>query len=259
MEEKTNVIYKVKKSTGKTVTIVILLLLLLTALSYIGYTEYQKLLKEDNTLVDENETRNELYYSEVEKIMNQIDMYNNIFKGKYPIDNVNDIDNQLKLQFGIYALQETENIHNYYKIEDIKEMYKNFFVDGFNAVYEDIECPAKDNPLYELNSEKKIYTEVTDHAHGSTTLDIDTYYVKGSIDENVYTIDTNVIFSNYCSDTCNPNGGYYKSYNDVVNGTNPVFYKRSDYKDEKDDLPITTYTFIKEKSNYKLESIKVSN
>ena len=259
MEEKTKVIYKVKKSTGKTVTILILLLLLLTALSYIGYTEYQKLLKEDNTLVDENETRNELYYSEVEKIMNQIDMYNNIFKGKYPIDNVNDIDNQLKLQFGIYALQETENIHNYYKIEDIKEMYKNFFVDGFNAVYEDIECPAKDNPLYELNSEKKIYTEVTDHAHGSTTLDIDTYYVKGSIDENVYTIDTNVIFSNYCSDTCNPNGVYYKSYNDVVNGTNPVFYKRSDYKDEKDALPITTYTFIKENSNYKLESIKVSN
>ena len=58
MEEKTKVIYKVKKSTGKTVTILILLLLLLTALSYIGYTEYQKLLKEDNTLVDENQTRN---------------------------------------------------------------------------------------------------------------------------------------------------------------------------------------------------------
>ena len=121
MEEKTKVIYKVKKSTGKTVAIVILLLLLLITLSYIGYTEYQKLLKEDNTLVDENETRNELYYSEVEKIMNQIDMYNNIFKGKYPIDNVNDIDNQLKLQFGIYALQETENIHNYYKVEDIMD------------------------------------------------------------------------------------------------------------------------------------------
>lgn len=259
MEEKTKIVYKTKKSTGKTVVIVILLLLLLTSLTYIGYTEYQKLLKEDDTLVDKNTKRSELYYSEVETIMNQIDMYNTIFKGKYPINKVDDIDNQLKLQFGIYALQETENIHNYYRIEDIKEMYKNFFVDGFNAVYEDIECPAKDKPLYELSSVKKIYTEVTEHAHGSTTLDINAYFVKGSIDENIYTIDTHLVYSNYCSDTCNPNGGYYKSYNDVVNGTNPEFYKISNYKEVKDDFPITTFTFIKQKGNYKLESIKVSN
>ena len=57
MEEKTKVVYKVKKSTGKTVAIVILLLCLLTALLYIGYTEYQKLIQEDNTLVDDDENR----------------------------------------------------------------------------------------------------------------------------------------------------------------------------------------------------------
>jgi len=112
MEEKAKIVYK--KSTGKTVVIVILILLLLVALSYIGYTKYQELLNKTEPIEDKK--REELYYSEVEDIMNQIDMYNYIFKGTYPIENINDIDNQLKLRFGIYALKETENINNYYNI-----------------------------------------------------------------------------------------------------------------------------------------------
>lgn len=255
MEEKPKIVYKTKKSTGKTVTIVILVLLLLTAVSYIGYIKYQDML-DKKTPIEEDE-REELYYSEVEDIMNQIDMYNYIFKGTYPIEDINDIDNQLKLKFGIYALKETENINNYYKIEDIKEVYKNFFADGFSAVYENIECPAKDDDLYELDTNSKTYTEKGEHSHSVMTLDMDTYFVKGKIEDDKYIIDTNIVYSNYCNDTCNPEGGYYKSYKDVTNGTNPVYYKRSDYKDSKDEFPITTYTFIKSKGRYKLESIRV--
>ena len=63
------------------------------------------------------------------------------------------------------------------------------------------------------------------------TLDMDTYFIKGKIEDDNYIIDTHIVYSNYCNDTCNKEGGYYKSYKDVVNGSNPVYYRRSDYKD----------------------------
>ncbi len=258
MEEKVKVVYKEKKSTGKTISIIILIILLLCSLSYIGYNEYQKLLIDNDNNKEKVVDERELYYSEVETIMNQIDLYNYIFKEAYPINDINSIDNQLKLKFGIYALQEVENINNYYKIEDMEEMYNNYFIDGFNAIYEDIDCIAKDDVLYELNSQTKTYTEKSGHDHDNPTVDIDTYFVEGNIDNNKYIIDTHILYSNYCNGTCNPNGGYYKSYDDAVNGTNPVTYRRSEYKDIKNNLPITTYTFIKKKGRFKLESIDIN-
>lgn len=253
MEERVKVVYKEKKSTGKTISIVILIILLLCSLSYIGYNEYQKLIadNEKEKVVEERQ----LYYSEVETIMSQIELYNYIFKEAYPIEDINSIDNQLKLKFGIYALKEVENINNYYKIEDMEEIYNDYFVDGFNAIYEDINCDAKDDVLYELNDQTKTYTEKSGHEHDNPTVDIDTYFVKGEIDNNEYIIDTHILYSNYCNGTCNPMGGYYKSYNDVVKGTNPVTYRRSEYKNIKDTLPTTVYTFVKEKNRFKLKNI----
>lgn len=255
MEEK-QVIYKIKKSPGKTVAIIILSLLLVISISYILYNEYIKLISSNEE--SKVTVREEMYYSEVSDILEQIDLYNEVFKSAYPINNVNDLDNQLKLKFGVYALKKTENINNYYKIEDMKEIYKNYFIDSFKVIYENIECPNKDKDLYELNSDTKTFIEVDGHEHGIASMDTDTYFVSGKISGNKYIIDTNILYSNYCNGTCNPEGGYYMSYDDAVKGNDPVTYKRSEYIEISDELPVTTFTFIKYKSHYKLESVKIN-
>lgn len=255
MEEKPKIIYKVRKSTGKTVAIVILVLLLLGALSYIGYEKYLEIMENKNNV--EEKAREEMYYSEVEQMMNQIDMYNHVFKSIYPMKDLNNIDNQLKLQFGVYSLKETEKIKNYYKIDDMKEMYNNYFMNGFKAIYENIECPSKDGDLYILNNDTKTYIIDDSHGHGTSTMDTNTYYVSSKIDNNKYVINTHILYSNYCNDTCNPNGGYYKTYNECIKGDNPVAYSEQEYKSVAEELPITTFTFIKEKSNYKLQSVTI--
>lgn len=256
MEEKPQVIYKVRKSTGKTVAIIILILLLLASLSYIGIIKYKELSKKNEN--DEKEMREEMYYSEVENILKQIDMYNQVFKSSYPIQDVNKIDNQLKLQFGILALTKTENIKNYYKIEDIKEMYHHYFVPGFEAIYENIACSAKDDDLYELNHETKTYSLAGVHNHGVSSMDTDTYFISGEIKKNQYIINTHILYSNYCSEACNPDGGYYKNYDDCIKGNDPVMYKKSHYDDIKEELPITTFTFVKDKSYYRLKNVSIT-
>lgn len=257
MDEKPKVIYKIRKSTGKTVAIVILILLLLASLGFIGYLEYEDIYLDKDK--DEKVSRNEMYYSEVEQMMNQIDIYNHIFKGQYPISDFNKVDNQLKLQFGVYSLKETENIKNYYKIDDMKDMYNTYFVSGFKAIYEDIECPSKDGVLYNLNNDTKTYIIDDSHGHGASSMDVNTYYSSSQIEDNKYIINTHILYSNYCTDTCNPNGGYYSSYDDCVEGKNPVTYQEAEYKDIEGDLPTTTHTFIKDKNNFRLESVKIDN
>lgn len=254
MEER--IVYRKKKSTVKTVAIVILVLLLISALTYIGYEKYIEMLNNKNK--EEEHSREEMYYSEVSQIMDQIDMYNNVFKSIYPIENISTIDNQLKLQFGVYALKEIEKINNYYKIDDIKEMYNNYFINGFKAIYENIECPSKDGNLYILNNDNKTYIVDDSHGHGKSTMDTNTYYLSSKIDNNKYIINTHILYSNYCTDTCNPNGGYYKTYSECIKGEKPVAYTEKEYDTISEELPITTFTFIKEKSLFKLQSVKIN-
>ncbi len=258
MNEKTKIVYKVKKSTGKTVTIVILVLLLLLSLGYIGYFEYMK--KQDEKPLKKDGARKEMYYSEVSQMLFQIELYNEVFKSEYPISDVNKIENQLKLQFGILALKRDENIHNYYKIEDLKEMYHNYFVSGFHAIYEDIECRALDDALYKLDNERKTYTFVDTHEHGGgPSMDTDTYFVSSKIEGNHYMINTHILYSNYCNDTCGPFSGYYSSYQDCIYSKNQVMNTKNQYHEIKDDLPITTFTFVKDKNYFRLESVEISS
>lgn len=256
MEEKSKIIYKTKKSTGKTITIVFLIILLFLSLGYIGYSEYIKY--QNKTKKVKKEVREEMYYSEVNTMLSQIELYNEVLKSEYPISNLNNIDNQLKLQFGILALKKNENISNYYKIEDIKEIYHNYFKQGFKAIYEDIDCPYQDDILYKLNNET--YTFVDHHAHGSTSIDIDTYFVSGKIDGNKYILNTHILYSNYCNDTCSPEqSSYYSSYQDCVEEKAPIMDTRSQYNKIKEELPVTTFTFIKDKNLFRLESISLKS
>lgn len=258
MDERPRIVYKVKKSTGKTITIVILILLLLLLLGYIGYLEYLK--RQDKKTLDKDAVSREMYYSEVDQMLFQIELYNEVFKSEYPILDINKIENQLKLQFGILALKRDENINNYYKIEDLKEMYHNYFISGFQAIYEDIECHVGDDALYKLNNESKTYTFVDTHEHGGgPSMDTDMYFVSSKIEGDHYIINMHILYSNYCNDTCGPFSGYYSSYQDCIDSKNLVMDTKSQYHEIKDDLPITTFTFIKDSNHFLLESVEIKN
>lgn len=254
LEEERKIIYKKKKSTGKTVTIVILLILLFGALSYIGYLEIQNIDKKDQ--VSNQEIREEMYYSEVEQMLSQIDLYNEVFYESYPIQNVDKIDNQFKLQFALRALKKDENINNYYKIEDMKEIYQRYFKKGFQAIYENIKCPVGSHLMYQL--EEGTYTN-QDEAHGAVNLDIDTYFKSGKIENQKYIIDTHILYSNYCADICeNLFSGYYKTYQEAKEKKNPVIARKSEYHEIEEELPITTFTFIKNRNYFQLEKVEIT-
>lgn len=253
MEEESRVIYKKKKSTGKTVTIVILLILLFGALFYIGYLELQNINKKDQEA--KKEVRSEMYYSEVKQMLSQIELYNEVFYEFYPIKDITKIENQAKLKFALHALKKDENISNYYKIEDMKEIYLRYFKKGFQAVYENIDCPVGGHLMYQL--EKGTYT-YQDEAHGGINIDIDTYFQSGKINGQKYIINTHILYSNYCSDIC-PNipSGYYKTYQEAKEKKNPIMNRKSEYHEVEDEIPITIFTFTKEKNHFLLESIEI--
>lgn len=254
-KENIKVVYKTKKSTGKTVTIVFLVFFCLGLISYIGYTEYMEILNsKDNK---EEEVNEELYYSEVEELLNKIDDYNHSFSKEYPINDFAKIDNQEKLNYGIYMLTKHENTKNYYKVDDMKDIFTSNFSNNLKVIYEDIDCFAGDGVLYKLNS--GTYTlKSEDHGHGGGPSEtIDTYYKDGNKVDNIYKIDVNILYSNYCSDVCGESSGYYETYDDAMNKTNPVLDNIEDLEEEQNHLKTTTFTFIKKNSNYLLKSVKV--
>ena len=242
----------IRKSPGKTAAIVILLLLLFCAISYIGYTEYQKLL--DSKKITVKKERTELYYSEVQSLLSRIDLYNNVLASTYPIKDINKIDNQLKLKFAVKTLKEEENVNNYYNIDDIKQVYSDYFKNGFSAIYEDIKNSDTGEILYKLDNNTKTYTLNGDNGI-INSVNVDTFYVSGKIDEKKYVIKTNLLYSNICLDTCPT--GYFDSYEACLNGDKPIANKKSEYQDIKQELPVVTYTFSKVGTNYKLESVDI--
>ena len=193
-EEKIKVIYKEKKHPGKTFTIVILIILVLGLMSYIGYTKYDEIMKSKDKS-ETKEEREELYYSEVNDLLEKIDDYNEVLSMNYPITDYKKLDNQQKLKFGIYLLTKYENTKNYYKTQDIDEILHNYFTKDFNVIYESITCNLKDGDLYALNN--GTYTIDTNHEHGQEKINIKTFYVDSNKLDNVYKITVNILYNNY--------------------------------------------------------------
>ena len=255
-EEKVKVIYKEKKHPEKTFTIVILIIIVLGLMSYIGYTKYDEIMKSKDKS-ETKEEREELYYSEVNELLEKIDDYNEVLSMNYPITDYKKLDNQQKLRFGIYLLTKYENTKNYYKTQDIDEILHNYFTKDFNAIYESITCTLKDGDLYVLNN--GTYTIDQNHEHGLENMDIKTIYVDSNKLDNIYKITVNILYSNYCVDTCAKENKYYDSWTDAKERNNEVLTSLNEYEENKDDIKKTTFTFEKEDDNYLLKNVKVSN
>lgn len=252
-EEKVKIVYKNKKTPGKTVAIVFLTIMVLLLASYIGYTKYQEITMEEEKEV-ENIVEEELTYSEVMDLLSKIEDYNENFSKYYPISDFRKLDNQEKLNFGIYMLTKYENTHNYYKIEDMKTVYKENFSDNLKVLYEDISCRNKDGVLYSLSN--GTYTLDNTHEHGTESIDIDTFYVESSKLDDIYQITVHILYSNYCTGICPNTTACYSTYQDAVSSTNKVLDSKKEYSDYKNTLKKTTFTFVKKYDSYLLKSVK---
>ena len=121
--------------------------------------------------------------------------------------------------------------------------------------------------LYRYDSAKREYFFQDIHGHGGAGIyPAEIYYLDGQKKDEVYTVRVNVLYGDYCYGTCGPVTGYYKSAIDSRNGENPVlggfgdYYEitEKEYQSVKDNLPVTTFTFIRDKDgNYGLESVTV--
>ena len=152
------------------------------------------------------------------------------------------------------------------ELAEIKVLEK-YFGDNHPYIHEDIQCFLGDGVLYRYDSAKREYFFQDIHGHGGAGIyPAEIYYLDGQKKDEVYTVRVNVLYGDYCYGTCGPVTGYYKSAIDSRNGENPVlggfgdYYEitEKEYQSVKDNLPVTTFTFIRDKDgNYGLESVTV--
>lgn len=263
---------KKTKSRGLIILCIILTILLIGS---IGYIVYDKLVldnkisdnkKDKPKAEDKEDVKRSLTDSEQSTLLEQVKVYNASFSDSYPITNIKDLSNQSKLYFAFSNLK-LNSLSNFME-SDLEKVINKYFGLASEIVYEDIICPIDNKVFFKYDSARRDYSFINDHGHGGSGTYITTnYYVDGNvINEKEIIIDVNIIYSDYCSDTCGPTTGYYKNVNDALNSTNSLFsptsdeytFTNSDYQKIKDKLDITRFTFIKDKDgNYGLKSVTI--
>lgn len=247
---------KPKKSTGKTVAIVILTILLLLACAYIGYDKFYLTNTKDTKEVKKEEPEErEMYVSEEVKLTENINDYF-FFAESFSIDDVKDIDNQTLLRFAIAKRDIQEDITK----QQLDEVITKYFGTKVTLTHEDVICTIDNNVLYKYDEASGKYSPYGTHGHGGGGYySGEVHLISGKVEDKTYTLKTRIMYNNYCSDTCSFNN-YYKSVEDAKDGKNPIINTETEnksYEDVKNLLPVTTYTFIKEDNNYTLKSIKI--
>lgn len=261
-----------KSKKGTTIIIVVLCIALLGS---IGYIVYDKVLKKEPVVKEEKEkekkeekedTTREVAENEKTVLLNQITAYTSSFGDIYPVTETSSMPNQTALQFALA----TGNLKGQEVMEsDLETVLKKYFGATHSFHHEDIQCFLGDGPLYKYDSATRKYTFQNTHGHGGGgTMPSTNYYLSGTVtNEKTYEVKVNIIYSDYCGDTCGPSTGYYKTAMKNHNRTDYILGPytdiheliEQDYQSVKDQLPITTFTFEKDElGNYGLKSVTVS-
>lgn len=259
-----------KEKKGFIITIVILTLLLLGTSSYIVYDKW---LKHDIEPKQQKEIKKEkkkpsirtLTTTEQESLLTQVKDYTTFFADKYPLENISAITNQEALYFAY--IQSDVGLNDFMESQLEKTLEKYF---GANHPYfhEDIICTLENTPLFVYNSAKREYTFQDTHGHGGVQLyQVEAFYVDGTVEENtIYKVNTHILYGGVRGDTVGPRTAYYSSYEiddeDLVlsydDGKDHELTEE-EYQKIKNNLPITTFTFQKDKEgNYALENVKIA-
>lgn len=255
-----------KTKKGPIIIIVILSICLLASL---GYIAYDKVLKKEPEKKEtpkkeekEEKTVRELTESEKNTLLAQIPEYTAYLAETYPFKEQKDINNQTVLYFAF--------IQNHVRQQEIMESeleqtIQKYFGKNHSFRHEDIICPNGDGTLYKYDSATRKYTYLDIHMHGGGGMTpSNAYYLSGSVEnEKTVQIKVNILYADSCSDICGPSAGYYKSVADSRNsnyilGPYEDIHELTDteYQSVKNQLPITTFNFLKdENNNYGLQSV----
>ena len=248
-----------KKSTGKTITIVILLLMLIASLSYIGYFDiyipyYEKPNKVN--IEDEKDEEREMYASEVVKIEDKLNDY---LYFAYDFDkDASEIDNQKLLSFALHKIGKFKEEIPKEEIEDIVEKY---FGSNVKLNHEDIICTVENIALYNFKDDKYILNESHPGHGGLSYTGGSVHIISGDVDlkNKEYIIKGRILYTLEGLTGMSENAMFYKSVDDIESN-NPIInndLKPKTYDDVSSFLPVTTFKFTKKGDNYYLKSIKI--
>lgn len=261
-----------KENSKKLIAIIIILIIAL--LGSISYIVYDKVLKEEKIEEKEQEKpkkeqnksaeKRALTNEEQAQILTQIKEYTSILAALYPITEDHPLTNQDVLNF---ALLKMEDLGKNMMESDIEKILQTYFGTNHPYIHEDIDCFAGDGVLYKYNSAKREYIFQNTHSHGGPgSYFLEVFYIDGTVEENKYTVNVNIVYGDYCGGVCGPSLSYYKNQKDSINRENPILgpYEEShditneEYDTIKSSLPVTTFTFEKdEKNNYGLKIVKL--
>ena len=260
-----------KKEKNNKGLIVIIIFLVIALVGTSGYIVYDKVIKKEEPIKEKKDKPEEKEpvvreITEAEKttLLNQINDYTTYFADSYPLSEKSSFNNQDVLYF---ASMQLENRFSDFMESDLEKVLEKYFGDNHSYVHEDIQCFLGDGVLYQYDSAKREYFFQDIHGHGGAGIyPAEIYYLDGQKKDEVYTVRVNILYGDYCYGTCGPVTGYYKSAIDSRNGENPVlggfgdYYEitEEEYQSVKDNLPITTFTFIRDKDgNYGLVSVAI--
>ena len=250
-------------------------------LGLVGYILYDKGIIFNNNQTNQNNNNKEdkkpqeISLEDKENILKKINYYNKNFYSYYPINDISKISNQDLIKYAIYVYSLNSGGH---VMSDVEEVSASVLDDIINSYFKDLKIKHEDyidpvcgKVLYKYSDGKYKYDE--NHlGHGDPVgTSIRTLFDSATILDNEITFNARLMYSNYIGDI-GMDDSYYKSLSDSKNNSNPLcefaceedgdmdacfekFYSECDSK--KDTLPITTYKFIKDGSNYKLLSVSI--
>ena len=215
---------------------------------------------------NEKDSSRALTEIESKALMENIETLSLELATEYPIDSIDDIPNQ-KLLKTIYHISEVG--YNNFQASVLDKYALKYFGNDKKIIKEDIICTIDNEPLLTYNAEEDKYTMNTEsHGHGGEGFisRVKAFYVDGNIiNDKTITINTKILYGNYCGDTCLPGYAYYLTV--PVEGSTPIFASDDEgefivteekYNEISSKIPITTFTFERDDlGNYGLKSVKI--
>lgn len=210
----------------------------------------------------------ELTQDEQNELLGKIEKYNYGLGHLYPITDISTVSNSDLFLLSYKEARIPDK--NLYDANKIDEFIENHFDDNIKLKHEDYLCLVDKKVLFKYDSSNKTYSFVYDgHPHGGSqrggVASFDVKVLDTQFKDDIYTINTKVLYGQSCSDVCGPNSVYYRSYEDSMKNINEIArgFSETITESEKDGyrevLPITTYKFKKNsKGNIVLISVEIN-
>ncbi len=252
--------YQEKKSTGKTVTIVILIIIVLGLAGYIAYFDYYVPNYENKSKVEEvddgeEDDSREMYVDEYVKMQDKLDSYL-YFAEEFSKGDVKNFDNQTLLMF---AINNIEGVKDSYGKDEVTQLLENYFSTNVTVNHEDIICLEDNQVLYKFEDNAyKVNKQHPPH-DGTGFYSGEVHVIGGTVEKDKYILKTRILYQHGNSGFVD--SSYYKNVEDAKANKNSLNTNSgsTEYHDIESFIPITTFTFNKKGNDYFLENVKIDS